>query len=47
MIGARGVRLPLSASQLGIWFAHQIDTTGYAFDLGEYPKFSRDMGRFR
>jgi nonribosomal peptide synthetase DhbF len=36
MLDVRGVRLPLSASQLGIWLAHQMDPTGYAYNAGEY-----------
>ncbi len=36
MTDTRGVRLPLSASQLGIWLAHQMDPTGHAFNAGEY-----------
>jgi hypothetical protein len=36
MTDTRSVRLPLSASQLGIWLAHQMDPTGYAFNAGEY-----------
>ncbi len=36
MTDTRVVRLPLSASQLGIWFAHQVDPTGCAFNIGEY-----------
>ncbi|MGH9929762.1 MAG: condensation domain-containing protein, partial [Pyrinomonadaceae bacterium] len=36
MTDTRGVRLPLSASQLGIWFGHQLDPTGCAFNAGEY-----------
>ena len=31
-----GERLPLSAAQLGIWFAHQLDPTGQAFTIAEY-----------
>ncbi|MDQ3763993.1 MAG: amino acid adenylation domain-containing protein [Actinomycetota bacterium] len=36
MTGIQGVQMPLSASQLGIWFAHQMDPTGHAFNAGEY-----------
>jgi nonribosomal peptide synthetase DhbF len=36
MTGTRGVRLPLSAAQLGIWFAHQMDPTGHVYNAGEY-----------
>ncbi|MGH3885439.1 MAG: AMP-binding protein, partial [Pseudonocardiaceae bacterium] len=36
MTDTQGVRLPLSASQLGIWFAHQMDPTGRAVNVGEY-----------
>lgn len=31
-----GVRLPLSAAQLGIWFAHQTDPARSPFNVGEY-----------
>ena len=33
---ASSERLPLSAAQLGIWFAHQMDPTGHAFNIAEY-----------
>ena len=33
--GDRSERLPLSAAQLGIWFAHQLDPTGHAFTIAE------------
>ncbi len=36
MLATRGVRLPLSVAQLGIWFAHQMDPTGHTYNAGEY-----------
>ena len=36
MTDTRNGRLPLSAPQLGVWFAHQIDPTGCVFNVGEY-----------
>ncbi|MDT0610038.1 amino acid adenylation domain-containing protein [Streptomyces lancefieldiae] len=29
-------RLPLSAAQTGIWFAHHLDPTGHAYNISEY-----------
>ncbi|MCX4783677.1 non-ribosomal peptide synthetase [Streptomyces sp. NBC_01264] len=29
-------RLPLSAAQTGLWFAHQLDSTGRGYNVGEY-----------
>jgi nonribosomal peptide synthetase DhbF len=36
MTDTRCIRLPLSASQSGVWFGHQLDPTGCCFNAGEY-----------
>ncbi|MGM1064624.1 amino acid adenylation domain-containing protein [Saccharothrix sp. Mg75] len=44
--GAR--RLPLSAAQKGVWFAHQLDATGQVFNCAEVLEFDGplDVGAF-
>ncbi|GAA3465214.1 non-ribosomal peptide synthetase [Saccharothrix longispora] len=44
--GAR--RLPLSAAQKGVWFAHQLDGTGQVFNCAEVLEFAGplDVGAF-
>ncbi|MGW1502903.1 hypothetical protein ACWCQW_30785 [Streptomyces mirabilis] len=29
-------RLPLSVPQTGVWFAHGLDRTGFAYNIAEY-----------
>ncbi|MFI6015635.1 amino acid adenylation domain-containing protein [Streptomyces sp. NPDC051243] len=36
MIDRDAVRLPLSAGQQGVWFAHQMDSTGRTYNCAEY-----------
>ncbi|MDN3026499.1 amino acid adenylation domain-containing protein [Streptomyces sp. S.PB5] len=33
-------RLPLSAAQTGIWFAHHMDPTGHAYNISEYVEIN-------
>ncbi|MFC4492550.1 amino acid adenylation domain-containing protein [Streptomyces ovatisporus] len=39
MVDREAVRLPLSAGQQGVWFAHQLDTTGQKYNCAEYLSF--------
>jgi amino acid adenylation domain-containing protein len=41
-------RMPLSASQLGVWFGHQLDATGRRFNTAEYVEIPGqvDVGVF-
>ncbi|WP_406841549.1 non-ribosomal peptide synthase/polyketide synthase (plasmid) [Streptomyces sp. AHU1] len=34
---------PLSAAQTGVWFAHQLDTSGVAYSIGEYLEINGPM----
>ncbi|MGW1406023.1 amino acid adenylation domain-containing protein [Streptomyces sp. NPDC002403] len=36
MIDRDAIRLPLSAGQQGVWFAHQMDSSGWAYNCAEY-----------
>ncbi|MEU9316915.1 amino acid adenylation domain-containing protein [Streptomyces sp. NPDC048295] len=36
MIDRDAIRLPLSAGQQGVWFAHQTDSSGWAYNCAEY-----------
>ncbi|GGQ17981.1 hypothetical protein GCM10010249_40670 [Streptomyces roseolilacinus] len=36
MVDAGAARLPLSAGQQGVWFAHQLDPSGWAYTCAEY-----------
>ncbi|MFI9239252.1 amino acid adenylation domain-containing protein [Streptomyces sp. NPDC053079] len=35
---SESTRLPLSAAQAGIWFAHDLDPTGRRYNIGEYKE---------
>ncbi|MET9519180.1 amino acid adenylation domain-containing protein [Streptomyces sp. NPDC002994] len=36
MVDGDAIRLPLSAGQQGVWFAHQLDSTGQQYNCAEY-----------
>ena len=42
------MRLPLTAAQRGVWFAHQADPSGQAYSIGQYTEIlgSLDVGLF-